>query len=162
MLIAEAVDAIGDACAIWGFSGYSREHVAFYVAKEFQEPYDARAAERIGRMSWKMENRDGAAIRHATQKLRRHPAKTRLLILLSDGRPLDCGCDQYYDHYAHQDTRAALREARQAGVHPFCITVDPRGESYLESLYGEVGYVVIEDVEHLPQKLPRIYRRLTA
>ncbi|MCB9744250.1 MAG: hypothetical protein H6741_03600 [Alphaproteobacteria bacterium] len=161
VLMAEALEAIGDASAIYGFSGYSREHVAFYVAKDFDDPWDARVRERIGRMSWKMENRDGAAIRHATWKLKSTPARSRLLVLLSDGRPLDCGCDQYYDHYAQEDTRAALREARVAGVHPFCITVDPRGGSYLGDLYGEVGYIVIDRVESLPERLPRIYWRLT-
>lgn len=161
VMIAEALDAIGDACGIYGFSGYSREHVAFYVAKDFADPYDDRVRERIGRMRWKMENRDGAAIRHATRKLRAQPARTRLLMILSDGRPLDCGCDQYHDQYAQEDTRAALREARMAGVHPFCITVDPRGEAYLESLFGEVGYIVIERAEALPERLPRIYWRLT-
>ena len=69
--------------------------------------------------------------------------------------------DQYHDQYAQEDTRAALREARMAGVHPFCITVDPRGEAYLESLFGEVGYIVIERAEALPERLPRIYWRLT-
>lgn len=161
VMIAEAVDAIGDACAIWGFSGYGREHVAFYVAKDFDDAYDDAVRERIGRITWKMENRDGAAIRHATARLAENPARTRLLILLSDGRPLDCGCDHYYDHYANEDTRIALQEARKAGVHPFCITVDPRARKYLEELYGEVGYIVIDEVESLPRRLPAIYRRLT-
>ncbi len=161
VMIAEAVDAIGDACAIYGFSGYGREHVAFYLAKDFKDAYDDAVRERIGRMNWKMENRDGAAIRHATAKLLEHPARTRLLVLLSDGRPLDCGCDQYFDRYAAADTRQALREARADGVHPFCITVDPRGSRYLEEIYGEVGYIVIDDVTSLPHRLPSIYRRLT-
>jgi len=161
VIIAEAVDAIGDACAIYGFSGYGRDHVAFYVAKDFGDAYDGRTRERIGRIGWKMENRDGTAIRHATRKLKQVPAKSKLLVLLSDGRPLDCGCDHYYDVYAQEDTRMALREARTDGVHPFCITVDPRGRRYLESMYGEVGYVVIDRPETLPEKLPRIYRRLT-
>ena len=161
VMIAEAVDAIGDACAIWGFSGYGREHVAFYVAKDFQDRYDDTVRERIGKITWKMENRDGAAIRHATARLARNRARTKLLILLSDGRPLDCGCDQYYDRYANEDTRIALREARNEGIHPFCITVDPRARKYLEELYGEVGYIVIDDVASLPHRLPTIYRRLT-
>ena len=161
VIIAEAVDAIGDACAIYGFSGYGRDHVAFYVAKDFSDAYDTRTRERIGRIGWKMENRDGTAIRHATAKLKKLPARSKLLVLLSDGRPLDCGCDHYYDYYAQEDTRMALREARAEGVHPFCITVDPRGRRYLESMYGEVGYVVVDRPETLPEKLPRIYRRLT-
>ena len=161
VLTAEAVDAIGDACAIWGFSGYGRDQVAFYVAKSFSDAWDDAACERVGRMSWKMENRDGAAIRHATTRMLEWPARVRLLVLLSDGRPLDCGCDHYSDRYAQEDTRMALQEARTQGVHPFCITVDPSGQSYLARMYGEGGYTVISDVEALPERLTRIYRRLT-
>ena len=104
-----------------------------------------------------MENRDGAAIRHATKRLSMMPAKGKLLIILSDGKPLDCGCDQYFDGYAQSDTRFALRQARQQGIRPFCITVDPYGQRYLPSLYGDQGYAVITQVEQLPQRLPRIY-----
>ena len=161
VLTAEAVDAVGDTCAIWGFSGYGRDQVAFYVAKEPEDAWDDTVRERIGRMSWKMENRDGAAIRHATAKMSKWRQRVKLLILLSDGRPLDCGCDHYSDRYAQEDTRAALAEARAAGIHPFCITVDPQGQRYLERMYGEVGFTVIDRVELLPMRLTHIYRRLT-
>ncbi len=161
VLISEAVDAIGDQSAIWGFSGYGRDQVAFYIAKDFKDPWDHRVAERIGRMSWKMENRDGAAIRHASALLAAQPGRVKLLLLLSDGKPLDCGCDHYADRYAQDDTRNALQEARKLGIHPFCITIDPGGPDYLADLYGEHGYTVIDRVEALPQRLPLIYRRLT-
>ncbi len=161
VLIAEAVDAIGDRFAIWGFSGYGRDQVAFYVAKGFDQPYDGAARERIGAMSWKMENRDGAAIRHATRLLLQEPARIRLLILLSDGKPLDCGCDRYADAYAQEDTRRALVEARKAGLHPFCITVDPHSRDYLQQMYGAGSYTIIDRVEALPLRIPGIYRRLT-
>ena len=150
VVIADAVDAIGDACAIWGFSGYGRDQVAFYVAKEFEEPFDDTIRERVGRISWKMENRDGAAIRHATTRLQTHRARIKLLILLSDGKPLDCGCDRYQDRYAQEDTRMALLEARKAGIHPFCITVDPRGAQYLGHMYGPESFTVIDRVDSLP------------
>ena len=65
----------------------------------------------------------------------------------------------YYD--AQDDTAMALREARNLGIHPFCITVDPEGKHYLAQMYGEVGYTVISRVESLPTRLPLIYRRLT-
>ena len=161
IVAAEALSALGDPFAIYGFSGYGRDHVAFYIAKDFADPYGDRIRERIGRMNFKMENRDGTAIRHAASKLAREPARTRLLILLSDGKPLDCGCDHYYDRYAQEDTRAALREARQMGVHPFCITVDPAGGDYLARMYGEVAYTVIDRVDHLPDRLVALYRKLT-
>lgn len=161
VLIAEALDAIGDRYAIYGFSGYGRDQVAFYVAKDFDDASSDAVRERIGRISWKMENRDGAAIRHCIRKLDQVQSRVKLLLLLSDGKPLDCGCDHYSDRYAQEDTRQALVEARKAGIHPFCITVDPLGQDYLAHMYGDVGYTVIDRVDALPTRLPLIYRRLT-
>jgi nitric oxide reductase activation protein len=160
ILTAEAVHALGDPFAIFGFSGYGRHQVGFYVAKDFLDPWDVSARARVSKINFKMENRDGAAIRHATARLSAWPARTRLLIVISDGKPLDCGCDHYYDRYAQEDTRMALREARQRGIHPFCITVDPQARSYLPSMFGEVAYTVIDRVELLPARLVQIYRRL--
>ena len=88
-------------------------------------------------------------------------AKNKVLILLSDGKPLDCGCEEYSDSYAQADTKMALKEARRCGVQVFCITVDPYGQEYLASMYGQHSYIVIDNVEALPQKLPKVYRRLT-
>ena len=86
-------------------------------------------------------------------------ARTRLLIVLSDGRPYD---HDYGDaRYAREDTREALGQAKVAGITPFCITIDRESESELRDLYGEVGYTIIDDVMTLPERLPGIYRRLT-
>ena len=52
------------------------------------------------------------------------------------------------------------REARQAGIRPFCVTVDPTGPKYLAKMYGEVAFTVIDRVEHLPARLLRVYRQL--
>lgn len=160
IVAAEAIQALGDRFAIWGFSGYGRDRVSFYVAKGFKDAWDDQARRRVGRMAFRMENRDGAAIRHATALLKAEPARGRILVLLSDGKPLDCGCDHYYDSYAQEDTRMALREARQAGIRPFCVTVDPTGPKYLARMYGEVAFTVIDRVEHLPGRLLRVYRQL--
>src|SRR5437870_3844076 len=105
-----------------------------------------------------VQNRDGAAIRHALRRLSERAAKVKLLVMLSDGRPLD---DAYQDEYALEDTKAALREAKALGVHPFCITVDREARGYLARLYGEVCYLIIDRAESLPERLPRIYRALT-
>jgi len=161
VLMAESLEALGDRYAIYGFSGRGRQMVTFDVFKDFEERYDGEVKGRIGAMTYKMENRDGAAIRHATRKLLRVDARTRLLILLSDGKPLDCGCDLYQSSYAQADTRTALREALENQVHPFCITVDPEGEEYLREMYGDVRFAVIDSVAALPARLPAIYRRLT-
>ena len=58
-------------------------------------------------------------------------------------------------------TREALRQAKNEGITPFCITIDRESEAELRDLYGEVGYTIIDDVLSLPERLPGIYRRLT-
>ncbi len=158
ILMAEALQAVGDTFAIYGFSGDSKDRVDFYVIKDFSDALNARIHERIGAMRSLNQNRDGAAIRHASAKLSRQPAKTRLLILLSDGKPLDTG---YAGAHSLQDTKMALKEARRRGVHPYCITIDKEASRYVTEMYGEVSHTIIDQVATLPDRLPRIYRRLT-
>lgn len=106
------------------------------------------------------QNRDGAAIRHASAKLLKRDAKHRLLVLLSDGKPLDG--DQYHGDYAVEDTKKALQEARCLGIVPFCVTIDHEATEHLRRLYGDTWFTVVDRVESLPRRLPHIYRRLTS
>jgi nitric oxide reductase activation protein len=159
VLMSEALEAVGDPYSIYGFTSEGRRNVKFYVVKDFDEPYAGEVEQRIGGINYQNNTRLGAAVRHAAAKLRRQEARTRLLIVLSDGRPYD---HDYGDaRYAREDTREALRQARLDGITPFCITIDRDSESELRDLYGEVGYTIIDDVLSLPERMPAIYRRLT-
>jgi nitric oxide reductase activation protein len=159
LLLSEALSAIGDQYAIYGFSGQSRQAVDIHVLKDFDQQSGGRVGLKISGVKPRQQNRDGAAIRHATYRLMQQPAKVRLLILMSDGKPLD---DDYADEYSLEDTKMALREARLKGIHPFCITIDHAATDYVKRMYGDIGFVVIDDVETLPTRLPKIYQRLTA
>ncbi len=159
VLMSEALEAVGDVYAINGFTSEGRRNVKFYVLKDFQEHYSDEVMRRIGGITYQNNTRLGAAIRHATAKLEKQEARTRLLIVLSDGRPYD---HDYGDaRYARDDTREALIDAKTRGITPFCITIDRESESELRDLYGEIGYTIIDDVMTLPERLPGIYRRLT-
>lgn len=158
ILLSRAVETVGDTFALYGFAGQGKDAVRFYLLKDFDEPYHAVTEGRIGSMDAAFQNRDGTAIRHAARKLAAERARIKLLILLSDGRPLD---QDYTGSYAVADTKMALAEARRMGIHPFCVTVDVRGEEYLKGMYGEGAYTVIDRVEMLPIRLPQIYKRLT-
>jgi hypothetical protein len=157
-LLAEAVSAVGDALAIYAYSGDGREQVDFFVVKEFDEPYGRRVGERIGAMRALAQNRDGAAIRHAATKLMRQEASTRLLIVLSDSRPFD---HHYEGAYALADTRRALLEAHRRQIRTFGITIDQRADDYLAGLFAPNRYTIIDDVRWLPERLPWIYQRVT-
>jgi hypothetical protein len=159
VLMSEALEAVGDRYSINGFTSEGRRNVKFYVLKDFGEHYSDEVMRRIGGITYQNNTRLGAAIRHAAAKLAKQDARTRLLIVLSDGRPYD---HDYGDaRYAREDTREALRQAKTMGITPFCITIDRESESELRDLYGDVGYTIIDDVLSLPERLPGIYRRLT-
>jgi len=158
VLLCEALDAVGDQYGLYAYSGQGRASVDFLTVKDFDERLGSTTAHRLGGLAPRQQNRDGAAVRHAVAKLKAREAKTRILILLSDGRPLD---GDYKDEYSLEDTKAALREARRGGIDPFCVTIDREADSYLRRMYGDVQYAVIDRVEALPSRLPRIYRQLT-
>jgi nitric oxide reductase NorD protein len=159
VLMSEALEAVGDTYSINGFTSEGRRNVKFYVVKDFDEKYSDEVKQRIGGINFQNNTRLGAAIRHATAKLAKQEARTRLLIVLSDGRPYD---HDYGDaRYAREDTREALRQAKNQGITPFCITIDRESEAELKDLYGEIGYTIIDDVLSLPERMPGIYRRLT-
>jgi nitric oxide reductase NorD protein len=159
VLLCEALDAVGDQYGLYAYSGQGRAKVDFLTIKDFDERLGAATAHRLGGLASHHQNRDGAAIRHTTAKLLARDVKHRILVLLSDGRPLD---DLYKDEYALEDTKVALREARQRSVETFCVTIDREAESYVRRMYADAQYCVIDSIEALPMKLPRIYRQLTA
>jgi nitric oxide reductase activation protein len=160
LLMCEALEAIRDEYAIYGFSGSGREDCQFYVIKELGERYDDRVKGRIGGIYARQKTRMGPALRHATRRLAAADSHVKLMILLTDGKPYDS--DTYQDNtYAQEDTKMALREARREKIHLFCVTVDREAADYLPHMYSDANFVIIDDVRTLPQKLPQLYRRLT-
>lgn len=161
ILLAEALETLGDRFAIYGFSGWTRNRCEVFAVKRFDEPYDAQARGRIGGIEAHDYTRMGAPIRHLCKLLAEQEARTRLLITLSDGKPDDYD-PQYRGQYGIEDTRQALFEARLAGIHPFCITIDEEGPEYLPHMYGAANFTVVADIARLPAKVADIYRRLTS
>lgn len=174
VIMAEALEILGDKYAIYGFNSEGRERVNFYIVKEFNESYNTEVKQRFGGFRSGGQTRLGAAVRHAIRKLEKIEASVRLLILLSDGRPYDEGYRAEFDTndlkawiqhdellYAQEDSRVAISEARMKLITPFCITVDSKGKEYLEKIIGSIGYIVIDNIELLPVKLPELYKKLT-
>ena len=162
-LMATALEGIGDEYGVYGFSGYGKDCVEFYVAKEFDEPFRRRALDAIAAMKPKRSTRMGPAVRHAAAKLVAAGAALKVLMIVSDGFPQDCdyGPERGNHEYGLRDTAKALEEAERAGVHTFCVTVDRSGHDYLRRMCPEARYMVIAETEGLPAALQKAYRRLT-
>jgi nitric oxide reductase NorD protein len=159
VLMCEALEALGDRYAIYGFSGMTRNRSEFYRIKSFSERYSAVVKRRIAGITPRDYTRMGPPIRHASGILMGVEASVRLLVTLSDGKPEDY--DAYKGDRGIEDTRKALIEARHLGIHPFCITIDREAGSYLPHMFGEGNYIFIDDVRKLPARITEIYRKLT-
>lgn len=159
-LFAESLQATGDRFAMFGFSSRRRDPVRVHTLKNFDEPYNANVRGRLAAIKPGYYTRMGAGIRHASELLKDQPAGRRLLLILTDGKPNDL--DQYEGRYGIEDTREAIRAARQLGLQPFCVTIDEKGNDYLPYLFGSGGYVVVRHPAELPKRLPLLYARLTA
>lgn len=160
VLMAEAMEVLGDRYGIYGFSGMRRTRCEFFHVKHLNESYGDKVKERLTSIAPSEYTRMGPAIRHATKILQDVDAKARLIITLTDGKPEDY--DDYKGQYAIEDTRHALLEAKTADIHPFCITIDQEAKEYMKHMYGPANYIFIDDVRKLPLRMPEIYRALTS
>lgn len=159
VMMAEALESIGDRWAVYGFSTERRDKVDFHVIRDFDEPFNDEVKMRFEGIKPMAQTRLGAAIRHANSLLGRQNSLIRLLVLLSDGRPYDV---DYGDiDYAVEDTKMALWEGRTKGINSYCITVDKKSRDYLSHMYGEANYTIIDNIDALPISLPLIYKKLT-
>ena len=163
VLLINALENLGDDYGIYGFSGYGRENVEFFVIKEIDEKFTVEIPRRIDRIAPLHATRMGPSIRHATTKLANQESRSKFLFMISDGRPQDRGYSRegVEKEYAVHDTRMAFQEARQQGIVPFCLTVDKQGHDYLKFMMDDFNYEVLPDVSLLPQRLLMLYRRLT-
>jgi nitric oxide reductase NorD protein len=164
VLLIKALETIGDTYGIYGFSGYGRENVEFYVVKDIEETFGEHVKRRIDKIAPVRSTRMGPAIRHATWKLDQRDSKVRILFLVSDGRPQDHGYgrDRTEKEYAIHDTHMALLESKRKGITPFCMTVDRYGHDYLKQMCADIGYAVVPDIESMPSRITTLYRELTA
>ena len=163
VLLIDALENLGDQYGIYCFSGYGRENVEFYTVKDLEEKMNDNIKGRIDKISPLHATRMGPAIRHAISKLEKVQSRTKLLFLISDGRPQDRGYSRegVEKEYAVHDTKMALTEAKNKDINAFCLTVDKNGHDYLKTMTQDMGYEVLDDVKDLPERLLDLYRSLT-
>ncbi len=158
LLVSIALQGLAEPNAILAFSGDGPHGVTMRVVKSFDEAFGPVVARRIAALQPEHYTRAGAALRHATALLMQQPARHRLLLMLSDGKPNDI--DAYEGRYGVEDMRQAAVEARLQGVQPFCLTVDRQAAAYLPAVFGAPRYALLPQPALLPAVLLDWMRRL--
>ncbi len=154
----EALTGLGDPFAMLGFSSVRRQNVRMQLLKRFSEPWNDAVLARVNAIKPSYYTRMGAALRYATLGMKERPERQRLVLLLTDGKPNDL--DVYEGRWGLEDTRAAVIEARAAGLLPYCVTIDREGHDYLPHLFGPRGYAVVHHPADLVAKLSTVYASL--
>lgn len=124
--------------------------VHIYSYAEF-EARDTNDCYRLMDMSSRSDNRDGAALRYAAERLLRRPEEVKLLLTISDGQPCATG---YYGTEAEADLRGIQREMTNRGVTMFSAAIGEDKDS-IERIYGD-GFLDISNLDDLPVSLTRL------
>jgi Mg-chelatase subunit ChlD len=123
------------------------------VYRAFSDPH-SRPSTSIARIAARANNRDGPAIRAATEYLERQRFQKKVLLVVSDGEPFARG---YSPPESVEDTARAVREAKRKGIRVIGISIDPSAGNYLGEIYP--SRVVVKRLDELPKKLLRVARR---
>ncbi len=159
VLLADAINKVGDPFAIHGFCSDGRHDVEYYRFKDFDQHWDEVPKAKLAGMSGQLSTRMGAAIRHAGHHLNLQHSAKKLLIVITDGEPADV--DVRDPQYLRSDTKKAVEEAAKSGIVTYCMSLDPRADQYVSRIFGQKNYMVVDHVERLPEKLPLLYAGLT-
>jgi hypothetical protein len=166
-LLLRSLARLGDTVGVYGFSGSGRHDVRVLTVKDFREPLSIRTFERMANLKPIHMTRLAPVIRHVTGKLAAEASETRLLMVITDGRPFDLDYGEQYPgreiEYANRDTQVAVEEALAQGIEPFVLTVDGEGHEYLSEVFQSGGgYEVVADIDDLRSALVRSYTRVRA
>jgi nitric oxide reductase activation protein len=153
LVLGEALAATPITVGIAAFASHTRRDCRFATVKGFAEPW-AEAARRLASVEPAGYTRIGPALRHATRVLEATPARRRLLLLVSDGKPTDY--DRYEGRYGVADVRQAVREAQRQAVHCFALAVDATARFYLPQLFGQGNYALLPRPDALTGALARV------
>jgi nitric oxide reductase activation protein len=157
-LLAWSVEQLGDPLAIGGFHSNTRHEVRYFHIKGYSEPWNDTVKSRLAALRAGYSTRMGAAMRHAGHFLQTRQADKKLLLILTDGEPSDI--DVRDSRSLIEDTRKAVHELDEQGIYSYCINLDPKADSYVGDIFGS-RYSVIDNVQRLPEKLPRLFMALT-
>ena len=158
-LLADAMSELGDEFAIHGFTSNGRRDVSYFRFKDFGVPYGPQAKAALAGIEPLLSTRMGPAIRHAGEFLRAQASGRKLLLVITDGEPSDI--DIHDPRYLMMDAKKACEGLMRHGIQPFCMSLDPRADKYVSTIFGRRNYLVMDKIARLPEKLPLIYLRMT-
>ena len=133
----------------------AREKTSLFSYKEFEDGFQW-LNEKFVTMKPRQNNRDGAALRLAAEKLNRQSATTKLLLNISDGQPK--ALPDYTGKKAKEDIQSVLKEYERQGI-LFVSAAIGQDKEEIKSIYGESRFVDITDLNEFPKQMIQLIAR---
>ncbi|PIN89095.1 hypothetical protein COU61_03225 [Candidatus Pacearchaeota archaeon CG10_big_fil_rev_8_21_14_0_10_35_13] len=156
-----AADTLEDKTAIIAYNGNGESNSRIFVLKDFDESNE-RLLRRLPLLKSELNNRDGSAIRYATNYITHYPAKTRILFHIGDMRPSDKqyeipggtqGSCPYEGGEALSDVSHAFSTARTHGIIPYgiCISSAKKPNKERPTKTGRMNLAVLANLKEKEQ-----------
>lgn len=158
-VLAHAMTQLGDPLAITAFASDGRDDLRLVRVKRFSDDLGPLTGMALSGLRPGYSTRIGAAIRDAGATLAPVPAHRRLVLILTDGEPSDI--DIRDPDYLVADARRAVQSLNSAGIDVFCIALGQGAGQRHAEIFSKRGFVQIDRLEALPEKLPALYLRMT-
>lgn len=159
-IIMEALSSVGIPHRVMSFCTFW-DHTILQRFREYDE--DAAANEKIFSFTTSSNNRDGLAIRAASQGLLEREEEHKIMIILSDGRPYDVIMNRpharnpqpYFGDYAVKDTGLEVRRLRNLGVSVLGVFVGEEKELEAEKKIFGKDFAYIRDISNFSKIVGR-------
>jgi nitric oxide reductase NorD protein len=157
LVLGEVLSQWGDRVGMAGFYSNTRRDCRFVMLKPFDADWRRSRAALTG-LEPTGYTRIGPAVRHGTALLQGQQAARKLLLLLSDGKPIDY--DRYEGRYGIADIRQAIREAHHSRIHTYALAIDVQAKLYLPQMFGSGSFRILSHPAHLVRGLSEVYGQL--
>lgn len=152
-IIMQALSRVGIPHKVMSFCTFW-DHTILQRFREYDE--DESANERIFTFTTSSNNRDGLAVRAASQSLLEREEENKIMIILSDGRPYDVimnrpnarNPEPYFGEYAVKDTGVEVRRLRNLGVSVLGVFVGEEKELNAEKKIFGKDFAFIRDISN--------------
>lgn len=123
------------------------ESVAIYSYAEF-DSVDGKDQFRLMGIRARNNNRDGAVLQYAGERLRERQEDQKLLFMITDGAPFARG---YSGTAAHEDIKRVKKELEREGINVITAAIGNDREE-IRNIYGE-SFLNISDLKRLPDTM---------
>lgn len=158
-VLARAMAHLGDPLAITAFASAGREALRIIAIKQFDDDLNMMTGMALSGLEPGYSTRIGAALRLGGTELTGIARHRRLVLVLTDGEPSDI--DVPDEDYLVADARRAVQGLSTQGIDTFCIALGHTAAQRQGEIFGRNGFVRIDRLETLPEKLTELYLALT-